>query len=354
MTERTLGIIKPSACRRSRDAGDTAIVGEVADRIFDAGLRVIGASNITLDKLDAEAFYAPLRSQPYFNDAVAELCSGPCFAMLIEGPDAVAKWRKLIGNTLNPAEGTLRHKYRGELASDNAFHGSSSKDEASRECKAIYPAIMLEELKQIAEQAKQNSRSYDSTVKKMRTPYDSPFDVDAIIEKISDLSEVKVQLGPGATMPSKATEGAAGLDIHASHGCEIWPGDTVAVPTGLFMAIPRGYEAQVRSRSGLAFKGITVANSPGTIDSDYRGEIKVLLHNESRSRSVFAIKPGDRIAQLVFARVPELKLKEVEELDSTARGDGGFGSTGVEKKPRVGCSISTCLDCDCGKLDRKG
>ena len=126
------------------------------------------------------------------------------------------------------------------------------------------------------------------------------------------------------------TEGAAGLDLAAALDIPIAlaPGERTAVPTGLALAIDRGFEGQVRPRSGLALRlGLTVANAPGTIDSDYRGELKVLLVNLGTEPVV--IEPGMRIAQLVIAPVTQAELVEVDALDETERGAGGFGSTGV-------------------------
>lgn len=137
------------------------------------------------------------------------------------------------------------------------------------------------------------------------------------------------RLRPGATVPRYQTAGAAGLDLHAcleEKPMVIDAGAIVAVPTGLAMAIPHGFEGQVRPRSGLARKGITVANAPGTIDSDYRGECMVLLVNLGRES--FTISHGDRVAQLVIAPVVQAELEVVDELSETARGSGGFGSTG--------------------------
>ncbi len=133
--------------------------------------------------------------------------------------------------------------------------------------------------------------------------------------------------------PEYATAGAAGMDLIAAvpegEPMHILPGARAAVPTGLILAIPQGFEGQVRPRSGLALKsGVTVLNAPGTIDSDYRGEVKVILVNTSSE--TFEIARGMRIAQIVFARVEQLKLQEVHSLDETARGDGGFGSTGIQ------------------------
>jgi len=145
-------------------------------------------------------------------------------------------------------------------------------------------------------------------------------------------SHVKVEVkrlenGADLPLPAYATEGAAGMDVVSAENVTIEPGARHPVATGLAMAIPQGYEIQVRPRSGLAFKhGITVPNTPGTIDSDYRGELKVLLINHGPK--AFTIARGDRVAQLVLAPVVQAAWNVVDELDATARGDGGFGSTG--------------------------
>jgi len=133
--------------------------------------------------------------------------------------------------------------------------------------------------------------------------------------------------GEGLDLPAYATAGAAGMDAVAAEDVTIAPGARHAVATGLALAIPHGFEIQVRPRSGLALKhGITVPNTPGTIDSDYRGELKVILINHGGEP--FDVRRGDRVAQLVLAPVTRAAWMPVEELDETARGDGGFGSTG--------------------------
>lgn len=132
-------------------------------------------------------------------------------------------------------------------------------------------------------------------------------------------------------LPAYATPQSAGMDLRANieDPITLRPLERRTVPTGLYIALPEGYEAQVRPRSGLALKhGITVLNSPGTIDSDYRGEIGVLLIN--LSDTPFVINAGERIAQMVVARHEQAELIEVEELDDTERGAGGYGHTGVE------------------------
>lgn len=138
------------------------------------------------------------------------------------------------------------------------------------------------------------------------------------------------RLRPDAWLPQYETAGAAGLDVRyaGENVLELTPGQRLIVPTGLAPEVPEGYELQCRPRSGLAANaGISVVNSPGTIDSDYRGEIKVILINHGRATHF--INPGDRIAQLVLAHAPRAEIVEVDELSSTERGEGGFGSTGA-------------------------
>ena len=133
---------------------------------------------------------------------------------------------------------------------------------------------------------------------------------------------------PSALLPSYETSGAAGADVYSVQELTIYPGQVKAVDLGFSVGVPEGYELQVRPRSGLALKKqITVLNSPGTIDADYRGPVKVILMN--LGSEPFDIKPGDRIAQVVLNQVPRMKFREVRYLGDTARGAGGFGSTGV-------------------------
>jgi len=137
--------------------------------------------------------------------------------------------------------------------------------------------------------------------------------------------------GAGLPLPRQQTAGAAGLDLCAAIGADeivtIAPGDYVMVPTGLAIALPEGFEAQIRPRSGLAAKhGVTVLNSPGTVDADYRGEVKILLINHGREP--FSLRRGERVAQMIVAPVSAVELVEVDELDATERGAGGHGSTG--------------------------
>jgi dUTP pyrophosphatase len=142
-----------------------------------------------------------------------------------------------------------------------------------------------------------------------------------------DIALKRLANGEGLPVPSYESDGAAGMDVRAAEDCTLEPGERRPVATGFAVAIPEGYEIQVRPRSGLAAKsGITCLNTPGTIDADYRGEVKVILIN--LSVEAFRIRRGDRIAQLVPAPVQRARFREVEDLDSTGRGAGGFGSTG--------------------------
>lgn len=145
---------------------------------------------------------------------------------------------------------------------------------------------------------------------------------------------VPTLLSEGAALPGYKTPGAAGADLKANlaEPLVLSPGDRAAVPTGLRIQLPEGFEAQVRPRSGLALeKGLTCLNAPGTVDSDYRGEIKVILVNLGSAEAV--IMPGDRIAQLVVAPYAKACFIPAESLGGTQRGEGGFGSTGVGEGP---------------------
>ncbi|MDZ4751367.1 MAG: dUTP diphosphatase [Flavobacteriales bacterium] len=143
--------------------------------------------------------------------------------------------------------------------------------------------------------------------------------------------EVKIVNNSGYPLPTYETIRSAGVDLRSAtkETVVLMPGERQLISTGLFIALPHGTEAQIRPRSGLAFKkGLTVLNAPGTVDADYRGEVKVLLVNLGQENC--AIEPGDRIAQMVFARYEQAKFMVTAELDQTSRGEGGFGSTGTK------------------------
>ncbi len=152
--------------------------------------------------------------------------------------------------------------------------------------------------------------------------YDPPVTIEVRIQRLPH--------GGGLPLPTYATDGAAGADLRAAVEAELVlvPGERAAVPTGLVVEIPHGYEGQVRPRSGLAIKvGLTIVNAPGTIDSDYRGELKVLMVN--LGGQPVSIRRGDRIAQLLITPVVQARFTESDVLSVSNRGDGGFGSTGA-------------------------
>ena len=152
---------------------------------------------------------------------------------------------------------------------------------------------------------------------------------DYLISIKKDNVKIKVVNKGSQPLPKYETKNSAGMDLRANitDGIVIRPLDRALIPTGLYIALPEGYEAQIRPRSGLALKkGITCLNTPGTIDADYRGEIGVILANISNED--FVVNPGDRIAQMIINKVEHAELELVEELDETERGEGGFGHTG--------------------------
>jgi len=138
---------------------------------------------------------------------------------------------------------------------------------------------------------------------------------------------VKIKTDEGVSLPVYKTPGSAGMDISANEFHSIKPGDIKVVKTGVYLQLPIGYEAQIRTRSGMALDGLIVLNSPGTIDSDYRGEVGVIIMNVSKSNAY--INKGDRIAQMVIAKHENVSWEIVDRLSETKRGGGGYGSTGV-------------------------
>ena len=142
-----------------------------------------------------------------------------------------------------------------------------------------------------------------------------------------DVIEISVTLSEDARLPEYATYGASGMDIYTPALIKMEPFERKLVWTGLRIAVPEGYEAQIRPRSGLALKkGLTLLNSPGTIDSDYRGEIGIIMINFSQEKVI--LEKGERVAQMVICPIIKVKLRPTKELDDTHRGEGGFGSTG--------------------------
>lgn len=278
MNEVTVGIVKPGAVKRGGYEQDLF-------REFDReGLECLRSESVTLTKAQAEDFYAEHRGKPFFEGLIQHAISGPCRIFLLSGNDAVARWREIIGPT-DPNKGIGLRNLFGTLLPDNGFHGSDSLESANREMRILFPSN------------------------------EAPLPV------------IKFKkLDPEARIPTKATPEAAGMDLYALEDAVVSVSGVTKVRTGLAMSMPPGYEAQARTRSGMGAKGIVVSNSPGTIDSDYRGELFVLL--ASHYLHDYRISKGDRIAQLVIHKLPEVTVEEVTELDPTERGDKGFGSSG--------------------------
>jgi dUTP pyrophosphatase len=156
-----------------------------------------------------------------------------------------------------------------------------------------------------------------------------------------DIDVLLVRLDPGVPLPGYALAGDAGADLSSAEDVELAPGERAVVRTGIAIALPVGYAAFVHPRSGLAAKhGVTLVNAPGTIDSGYRGEIKVILLNTDTARPV-SLRRGDRIAQLVVQRVEQVRFREVTALPGSARGEDGFGSTGGHTDGRMRPSVAT-------------
>lgn len=149
-------------------------------------------------------------------------------------------------------------------------------------------------------------------------------DAHVLNQQMQPKAQVRIVADPDL-MPVRATEGAAGFDLKSALNVDLDPGQRSRIPTGVRIALPPGYEAQVRPRSGLSLRGLDVAI--GTVDADYRGEISIVVVNNTGEN--FAISRGERLAQMVVHRLPEVRLVQVEGLDETARGSGGFGSTGA-------------------------
>ena len=377
--QRTLGIIKPGPVKRST-------AGEIISAIERApGLRIAGIKWTTLDRPTVETFYAEHRGKSFFEGLVEHMTSGPSCILILEGEDAVQRWRDEVGPT-DPQKNTydrsdLRSIF-GLCLPDNGLHASDSVASAEREIALFFPD-------QMAVGATDFTLNYPVVSEQ---PDDKLVDqalIDALTGKVepSSLGTITVvnashfgpvpfwqrpfwndpqfqlpspgleiakyeptvkwkRLHPDAKLPKRASSGSAGYDLYSVEDVVLLPAKEITstavydttlfkeppvspvykVSLGFAAALPKGWEGQVRTRSGMATKGIQVANSPGTIDSDFLGGWCVLLINHSDVP--FVIQKGDRIAQLVLSRYETSNFKEVESLDATERGEGGFGSSG--------------------------
>lgn len=294
--ETTLAIIKPCAVRDGH-------VGEIIDfiRSNPSNLEIVKVAVVHFTPQQAELFYAEHVGRPYFDGLIEHTISGPCWVLALRGRNAISKWRALIGPT-NPLDGDyhlhLRARY-GNGVPNNGFHGSDSVGSARYEMATI-------------------GGGFENII--IDPELEGPCPPKPVVKF--------KKIHPDAKLPVQSTAGAAGRDLYSVDHAIIRSDQTVIIHTGLQIEIPEGFELQVRSRSGLASRGVSVANSPGTIDSDYRGELCVILKYTSEACDEFVIQPGDRIAQCLLAPVQPWCSEEAEELSSTERGSNGCGSTG--------------------------
>jgi dUTP pyrophosphatase len=331
MKTRTILIIKPGAMWR-RSIGD--IISDI-ERHYSK-FEIVGAKVLTFSRELAEKFYAEHLGKDFYERLIAHTTSGPSFAIVLEAWAAVTALRGLVGpsDPLSPngIPGTLRKVY-GDVMPDNAVHASDSDNAAAREIELLFGKELVlpvgglpaEQIGKLPLVISSNATAWEEeAARKLADDIESE-----CLKGLDDTVEVAIKLtNANAVLPIKATEDSAGWDVCAIEDFQVPPFTQKVCPLGFVVAIPRGYEIQVRSRSGLAAKfAISVLNSPGTIDSDYRGEVGVILFNNDASTRSFL--RGDRIAQLVVAPVQKARFVAVEAIgDLTVRGTGGFGSTG--------------------------
>jgi dUTP pyrophosphatase len=277
--QNTLVILKPGAVRRH---GAAKLFRAIHTKLPDAQLMRSKWLMVTPEQ--AMEFYAEHEGRSFFNGLIDHTISGPCLAVELSGENIIQRWRDAMGATdpKKAAEDTLRWHF-GKEVPDNAFHGSDSPASAKRELGLIFGAPVQLKFKRLV---------------------------------------------PEAMLPTRGSVEAAGLDLYCIDDVVVKPGITTKVRTGLAVSFPKGYEIQLRARSGLAAKHtISVVNGPGTIDSDFRGELMALL-TTTPERGHYTFIPGDRVAQIVLSKLVDCEVVEVDELDETERGAGGWGHTG--------------------------
>lgn len=302
--ERTVAVIKPGAVSRK----DTLNILSTIYGEFD----VVDCRMLTMSRLEAEVFYSEHRGKDFFQPLIDHAVSGPCVALLLEGENAVKRWRNLMGPS-DPSKlgfAHVRHWFgnQAENSVDNAVHGSDSVESAEIEASILG-------LGQVG-----------------AVPID-PLEIEDTLEPETVPQARFLRLDPAAVLPRRAHAEAPGYEdvgFDLTSTCDAFlpaRGSVVKVPTGWRVQPPAGYELQVRTRSGLGSKGVVVANSPGTIDPNFSGELFVLLANIGKGD--YQVKKGDRIAQLVPRKLDPCDCVEVDQLDSaTSRGQAGYGSSG--------------------------
>lgn len=302
---RTLVIIKP---------GCPGGVQAVHDAQHSVGLR-FESVYVQLTPEAVDALYAEHVGKPFYQAHRDYMTSGQLLVGVMTAynddavPNVVQTWRNLMGPT-DPRQGSgLRNQCCGDNhLPHNGFHGSDSPEAAEREIAALC-RTMPEIFSKLPWMGRVTHRGQRPAIMRPSVP----------MVRFAKLDE-------DATIPTQATPGSAGFDLYAVESVNLVPGVVCKVSTGLAVAVPEGYEMQVRARSGMAYKGVIVANGPGTVDSDYRGELCVLLLNTGSQG--YNILAGDRIAQAVFAPVQPVDISEVAALEPVPTRSGGFGSTG--------------------------
>jgi deoxyuridine 5'-triphosphate nucleotidohydrolase len=302
--ENTLAIIKPDAVRNG-------LVGPIISAIERIStMKIAFMQTVTFTDAEAREFYSEHAGRHFFEDLVAHMTSGPSVAMILSGKCAIAAWRHAIGPTV-PAQGRswqLRFQYGTEGAA-NALHGSDSVESAQREIDLLFGFEVVEP-----------APEPQQPIEPQATSFKDLFDPSPVVkfQKIHD----------DAILPVRATSGSACWDIFAIRNTYLDYGMPVVVGTGWKTEIPDGYELQVRCRSGLSLKGVSLANGVGTVDSDYRGELAAIMILNAGGHQSYFISKGDKIAQIRLAKLEHETIEVVNELSSTDRGSGGFGSTG--------------------------
>lgn len=325
MYEQTLAIIKP-------DAVACCAVGNIIKTIEWSGLQILEIRRLVFTDALAREFYKEHDGKPFHPGLISHTTSGPCYALVLSGESAVARWRAMMGPTDPQAQRhgfalqDIRSKY-GTVLPRNAAHGSDSTASAQREFGLLFPGrtqlavqplgIQFSELPSYA-----SCPTTCGPLSSTKITWSPPLLPEFGAVEVAQFKKVD----GAARLPERAHPHDAGWDVFAIEDGMIGKGQIRKMRLGLAMALPPGYEAQLRTRSGLGSKGVIVANSPATVDAGYRGELMVALINHTGE--TYQVKIGDKIAQMVFQALPAFAVAEVEELPPGDRGAAGWGSTG--------------------------
>jgi dUTP pyrophosphatase len=318
--ERTVAVIKPGAVRRNKIGSILAQIGNL--------FAIADMKMVHLTRLQAEVFYEEHRGKDFFEAVIEHAISGPCVALLLKANGAIQKWRDLMGPADRTKQGPAHYRYWYGLAQgvDNALHGSDSPQAVEIEAAILGLGQAPSAPFVPVPWGEPGGGSFEEKL----LPSDHP-NAEGFVAQVTQKNphdQIRFcRVHPDAVLPSMAHEGDSGYDISVVEGGFSKPGKVLKLDTGWRISPPRGFEVQVRTRSGMGAKGLVVSNSPGTIDSGYVGRLYILLANIG-DREV-DIKPGDRVAQLVPRRLDPVTIAEVSEMETTtSRGEKGYGSSG--------------------------